>query len=257
MSDLTGGLLSITALVAALALVYVPLGDYMARVFTTKRHLRLERGIYRVAGISADAEQSPKAYAISVVGFSLVSIVALMALLMGQAHLPFSRGMEGMPFWMSFNTAISFVANTNWQSYGGESTLGYSAQMAGLALQNFLSAAVGIAIAIAFIRGFTRVHSNSLGNFWVDLTRATIRILLPIAIIGATLLMVGGVIQTFSDVTMQTLSGHKQVLTGGPVASQEVIKLLGTNGGGFFNANSAHPFENPNGYTNLLEIFLI
>jgi K+-transporting ATPase ATPase A chain len=186
-----------------------------------------------------------------------VSIVVLMAIQLGQSALPMDRDLPGVPFWMSFNTAVSFVTNTNWQSYSGESTLGFTAQMAGLAVQNFLSAAVGIAIAVALIRGFVRSRNGALGNFWVDLTRGTIRILLPVAFVAAILLVAGGVVQSFTDSTMQTLAGHSQVLTGGPVASQESIKELGNNGGGFFNANSAHPFENPNSYTNFLEIFLI
>lgn len=257
MSDTAGGLLTIAVLIAFLALAYVPLGDYMARVFTNTRHLRVERGIYRLTGVNPDAEQSPKSYALSVVGFSVVSIVVLMGILLVQSHLPLSRDLGGVPFWMSFNTAVSFVTNTNWQSYAGESTLGFAAQMVGLAVQNFLSAAVGIAVAVAFIRGFVRVRSGSLGNFWVDITRGTLRILLPLAFVGAVVLLVGGVIQNFSDTTMHTLSGQTQVLTGGPVASQEAIKELGNNGGGFFNANSAHPFENPSAFTNLFEIFLI
>ena len=257
MSDTLAGLLTVAALTLLLAAAYVPLGDYMAGVYTSSRHLRVERAVYRLSGVSPDVEQSPKAYALSVVGFSLVSVVVLMAILIGQAHLPLSRDLPGMPFWMSFNTASSFVTNTNWQSYAGESTLGFTAQMAGLAVQNFLSAAVGMAVAVALVRGFVRVKDGTLGNFWVDLTRGTLRILLPIAFVAALLLIAGGVVQSFSDTTMATLSGHAQVLTGGPVASQEAIKELGTNGGGFFNANSAHPFENPSGYTNLLEIFLI
>ncbi|MCL8250513.1 potassium-transporting ATPase subunit KdpA [Aeromicrobium fastidiosum] len=251
------GLLTIVTLVGVLALVYVPLGDYMARVFTTPRHSRVEKGIYRLGGVNADAEQSPRAYILSVLGFSVVSLVVLYGILVGQSHLPFDRDLPGMPGWMAFNTSISFVANTNWQSYGGESTLGFAAQMAGLAVQNFLSAAVGIAVAVALIRGFVRVRSGELGNFWVDLTRSTIRILLPIAFVGAVVLLLNGVVQNFADSTITTLAGHSQVVTGGPVASQEAIKELGTNGGGFFNANSAHPFENPNGFTNLLQIFLI
>ncbi|KQX75879.1 potassium-transporting ATPase subunit KdpA [Aeromicrobium sp. Root472D3] len=257
MSDTLSGLLTIVTLVGVLALVYVPLGDYMARVFTTPRHSRVEKGIYRLGGVNADAEQSPRAYILSVLGFSVVSLVVLYGILVGQSHLPFDRDLPGMPGWMAFNTSISFVANTNWQSYGGESTLGFAAQMAGLAVQNFLSAAVGIAVAVALIRGFVRVRSGELGNFWVDLTRSTIRILLPIAFVGAVVLLLNGVVQNFADSTITTLAGHSQVVTGGPVASQEAIKELGTNGGGFFNANSAHPFENPNGFTNLLQIFLI
>ena len=257
MSDTLGGLLTIALLVALLAAVYVPLGDYMARVFTSTTHLRVERAVYRLSGVNPDAEQSPQSYATSVIGFSLVSIVVLMGIQLGQAALPMDRDLPGVPFWMSFNTAVSFVTNTNWQSYAGESTLGFTAQMAGLAVQNFLSAAVGIAVAVALIRGFVRSRSGALGNFWVDLARGTIRILLPLAFVAAVLLVAGGVVQTFADTTMSTLAGHTQVLTGGPVASQEAIKELGNNGGGFFNANSAHPFENPNAYTNLLEIFLI
>ncbi|MCR6031491.1 potassium-transporting ATPase subunit KdpA [Nocardioides sp. zg-579] len=257
MSDTLAGLASIAALVALLALAYRPLGDYMAAVYSSDRHLRAERLVYRLTGVDPRAEQSARSYAVSVVAFSLVGVALLMAMQLAQAHLPFSRGLPGVPFWMSFNTAASFVANTNWQSYAGESTLGFTVQMAGLAVQNFASAAVGMAVAIALIRGFTRTRTGNLGNFWVDLTRGTLRILLPIAAVAAVLLMAGGVVQTFSDIPMDTLAGHGQTLTGGPVASQEAIKELGTNGGGFFNANSAHPFENPSGYTNLLEILLI
>ncbi|GAA1910993.1 potassium-transporting ATPase subunit KdpA [Nocardioides hwasunensis] len=257
MSDATSGLLTIAVLVALLAAAYVPLGDYMARVLTSTRHLRVERTVYRLTGVDPAAEQGARSYATSVVGFSLVSVVVLMAILLGQAHLPMSRDLPGMPWWMSFNTAVSFVTNTNWQSYAGESTLGFAAQMAGLAVQNFLSAAVGIAVAVALLRGFTKSRSGTLGNFWVDLTRATVRILLPLAFVAALLLVLGGVVQSFTDTTITTLAGHSQVLTGGPVASQESIKELGNNGGGFFNANSAHPFENPTALTNLLQVFLI
>lgn len=257
MSDTASGLLTIATLVALLALAYVPLGDHMARVFTSTRHLRVERGIYRLTGVDPDAEQGARSYAAGVVGFSLVGIVALTGLMMVQAALPMSRDLPGMPFWMSVNTAVSFVTNTNWQSYAGESTLGFTAQMAGLAVQNFLSAAVGIAVAVALVRGFTRSRTGTLGNVWVDLTRGTIRILLPLAFVAALLLVAGGVVQSWSDSTVTTLAGHPQVLTGGPVASQEAIKVLGNNGGGFFNANSAHPFENPTALTNLLEVFLI
>jgi K+-transporting ATPase ATPase A chain len=256
-TDTWSGLLTLATLVGILALVYVPLGDYMARVFTTPRHSLVEKRLYRLGGVNADAEQSPRAYILSVLGFSFVSLVLLYGILVGQSHLPFDRDLPGMPGWMAFNTSISFVANTNWQSYGGESTLGFAAQMGGLAVQNFLSAAVGIAVAVALIRGFVRVRSGELGNFWVDLTRSTIRILLPLAFVAAIVLLLNGVVQNFTDTTIDTLAGHSQVITGGPVASQEAIKELGTNGGGFFNANSAHPFENPNGFTNFLEIFLI
>jgi K+-transporting ATPase ATPase A chain len=253
-SDTSSGLLTIALLVALLAAAYVPLGDYMARVYTSTSHLRVERVVYRLSGVDPDAEQGARSYATGVVGFSLVSIVVLMAIQLGQAALPMDRDLPGVPFWMSFNTAVSFVTNTNWQSYAGESTLGFTTQMAGLAVQNFLSAAVGIAVAVALVRGFVRSRSGALGNFWVDLTRGTIRILLPLSFVAALLLVAGGVVQSFAD---STLAGHPQVLTGGPVASQEAIKELGNNGGGFFNANSAHPFENPTAITNLLEIFLL
>jgi len=257
MGDTVSGLLSIAVLLGLLALAYVPLGDHMARVYTGVRHLRVERGVYRLARVDPDAEQSARSYALSVVGFSLVGVALLMAMQLAQAYLPFDRDLPGVGWAMSFNTAASFVANTNWQSYAGESTLGFTVQMAGLAVQNFLSAAVGMAVAVALIRGFVRTRTGTLGNFWVDLTRGTLRILLPIAFVAALLLVAGGVVQSFTDTGMQTLAGHQQVLTGGPVASQESIKLLGTNGGGFFNANSAHPMENPSGWTNLLQVLLI
>ncbi|QCX27385.1 potassium-transporting ATPase subunit KdpA [Nocardioides jishulii] len=257
MSDTTAGLLTVAVLVLFLAFVHRPLGDHMARVYDSRHHRRVERLVYRLAGVDPDAEQSARAYVLSVVGFSLVGVVLMAAILMGQAALPFDRGMAGMGPAMAVNTAISFVTNTNWQSYAGESTLGFTSQMAALAVQNFLSAAVGMAVAVALVRGFVRTRTGTLGNFWVDLVRGTWRILLPIAFVGAVVLMVAGVVQTFSDSTMTTLEGTQQVLTGGPVASQESIKLLGTNGGGFFNANSAHPFENPSQFANLFEIFLI
>lgn len=257
MAGPAAGLLTIAVLLLLLAAAFVPLGDYMARVYTGSTHSRVERLVYRLGGINPGAEQSPRSYALSVVGFSFVSIVVLVAILMAQTHLPLDRGMAGMGFWMAANTAVSFVTNTNWQSYAGESTLGFSAQMAGLAVQNFLSAAVGMTVAVALIRGFVRSRSGSLGNFWVDLTRGTLRILLPLGVVAAIALMASGVIQSFGDTTMTTLSGGTQVLTGGPVAGQEAIKMLGTNGGGFFNANSAHPLENPSGFTNLLEVFLM
>ena len=257
MSDTASGLLTVAALVALLAAAYVPVGDFMARVWTSTHHLRVERAVYRLTGVDPDAEQGARSYATSVVGFSLVGVVVLMAVQLGQAALPMDRGLPGVPFWMSFNTAVSFVTNTNWQSYAGESTLGFTTQMAGLAVQNFLSAAVGMAVAVALVRGFVRSRSATLGNFWVDVTRGTIRVLLPLSFVAAVLLVAGGVVQSFADSTVTTLAGHSQVLTGGPVASQEAIKELGNNGGGFFNANSAHPFENPTGLTSFFEVFLI
>jgi K+-transporting ATPase ATPase A chain len=257
MNDTISGLLTIAVLISLLAVVYVPLGDYIARVFTTPSHWRVERRLYRLIGVDPDAHQTARSYTMSVLGFSVVSLVLLFLILVGQRALPFDRGMPGMPWEMGLNTAVSFVTNTNWQSYGGESTLGFSAQMGGLAVQNFLSAAVGLAVAVALIRAFMRTRSDDLGNFWVDLVRGTLRILVPIAFVGAILLISQGGIQNFSDHTVHAVSGGSQVIPGGPTASQESIKELGTNGGGFFNANSAHPFENPTPFSNLLEMFLI
>lgn len=257
MSDTASGLLTIAVLVSLLAIVYVPFGDYMARVYTSPSHWRLERRLYRLVGVNPDAQQTARSYTMSVLGFSLISIVVLFLILVGQSALPFDRGLSGMPWDMGLNTAVSFSTNTNWQSYAGESTLGFAAQAGGLVIQNFMSAAVGMAVAVALIRGFGRSRSGELGNFWVDLVRGTSRILLPIAFVGAILLISQGVIQNFSDHTVNALGGGTQVIPGGPVASQEAIKELGTNGGGFFNANSAHPFENPTPLSNLLQLFLI
>ena len=257
MSDTLSGLLTIAALLVLLAVAYVPLGDHVARVLTSTRHLRAERVVYRLGGVDPDAEQSPRGYVLSVVAFSVVGIVLLTAILLGQAALPWSRGLPGMPWDMALNTAVSFVTNTNWQSYAGESTLGFAAQAAGLAVQNFVSAAVGVAVAVALVRGFTRAGSGTLGSFWVDLVRVVVRVLVPLALVAAVVLLLLGVVQNLADVTVRTLAGGTQVVPGGPVASQEAIKQLGTNGGGFFNANSAHPFENPTAVTNLLSVFLM
>jgi K+-transporting ATPase ATPase A chain len=192
-----------------------------------------------------------------VLAFSAVSILLLWVLILVQGDLPFSLG-RSMNVDTALNTAVSFVTNTDWQSYAGEAGTGYLVQTLGLAVQNFLSAAVGLAVAIAVVRGLARERTDRLGNFWVDLTRGTIRVLLPIAAIGAILLVAGGVIQNLAEPSViTTIGGGQQVVQGGLVASQEAIKELGTNGGGFFNANSAHPFENPNGVTNLIEILLI
>ncbi|MDO9378731.1 MAG: potassium-transporting ATPase subunit KdpA [Nocardioidaceae bacterium] len=258
MGATAAGLLTILALVGVLALVYRPLGDYMAGVLTSTRHSKVETLGYRVIGVDPEGRQSARGYALSVVGFSVVSLVVLFAILVGQSVLPFSRGLPGMPWDMALNTAVSFVTNTNWQSYAGESTLGWTAQMAGLAVQNFVSAAVGIAVAIALVRAFTRRRNDDLGNFWVDLVRINLRILLPLALVSALVLVGLGAVQSFApDRVVDTVLGGQQTLTFGPVASQEAIKELGTNGGGFFNANSAHPFENPTALSNLIEIFLL
>ncbi|WP_433173973.1 potassium-transporting ATPase subunit KdpA [Actinoallomurus sp. CA-150999] len=258
MSMTVAGVLFTGSLVLALALAYRPLGDYMYRVYTGTKHSRVERVVYRLIGAHPDAEQTWSSYARSVLAFSAVSVLFLYALQRLQSHLLLSLGFKPVMTHQAWNTAISFVTNTNWQSYSGESTMGHLVQMAGLAVQNFVSAAVGMAVAIALVRGFARKKTEHLGNFWVDLVRGTLRILLPFAFIGAIVLIIGGVVQNFHDPhTIQTLAGAKQSITGGPVASQEVIKEFGTNGGGFYNANSSHPFENPTVWTNWLEIFLL
>ncbi|MCO1616002.1 potassium-transporting ATPase subunit KdpA [Micromonospora sp. CPM1] len=258
MSMTTAGVLFVLSLVAALAAVHRPFGDHMYRVVAGTRSSRVERGIYRLVGVNPAAEQTWGVYARSVLAFSAVSLLFLYAFQRLQNHLWLSLGFDPVVPHGAWNTAVSFVTNTNWQWYSGESTMGHLVQMAGLAVQNFVSAAVGIAVAVALVRGFARSRTGELGNFWVDLTRVTLRILLPIAVLGALALMLGGVVQNLSGGTdVTTLTGGTQTVTGGPVASQEVIKELGTNGGGFYNANSAHPFENPTAWTNWLEIFLI
>ncbi|MBF6470872.1 potassium-transporting ATPase subunit KdpA [Nocardia abscessus] len=261
MSTTTAGVAFVVALILALALVHVPLGDYMYRVYEGRRHSRVERLVYRAIGAQPDVEQPWPVYARSVLAFSAVGILFLFFFQLLQDRLPLhlnDPGTEMTPA-LAWNTAVSFVTNTNWQNYSGESTQGHLVQMAGLAVQNFVSAAVGMAVAVALVRGFARRHTGDLGNFWVDLVRGTLRILLPIAFVFALVLVAGGVIQNFQlhDQVAQTLNGTQQAITGGPVASQEVIKELGTNGGGFYNANSAHPFENPNAWTNWVEIFLL
>jgi K+-transporting ATPase ATPase A chain len=258
MSDTAAGLLQLGLLVVLLAAVYRPLGGYLAWVYTTDKDTRVERGTYKLLGVDSKADQTWGVYARSVLAFSVVGLIVLYLLMRVQSHLPLSLGLPGVGSSLAFNTAASFVANTNWQSYSPEVTMGHLVQLAGLAVQNFVSAAVGIAVAIALIRGFRRSKTDRLGNFWVDLTRTLLRVLLPMAVVGGLLLVVFGAVQNFSgghEVT--SVVGQTQTLPGGPVASQEVIKELGTNGGGYYNANSAHPFENPNGLSNLLEIFLM
>jgi potassium-transporting ATPase potassium-binding subunit len=257
----TPGIIFLALLVLALAVVHVPLGDYMYRVYSSDKHSRAERLLYRTIGADPKAEQTWSAYARSVLAFSAISILFLFVLQLVQGKLPLHLHDPAtqMTPGLAWNTAVSFVTNTNWQAYSGESTQGHLVQMAGLAVQNFVSAAVGMAVAITLVRGFARRHTGELGNFWVDLVRGTLRILLPISIIGAIVLVAGGAIQNFHlhDQVVSTLAGSQQTITGGPVASQEVIKELGTNGGGFYNANSSHPFENPNSWTNWVEIFLL
>ncbi len=245
---------AIAVIAVIIVAIHVPLGTWIHRVFTGSKHTRVERWIYRLVGVDPDVEQRWSVYAISVLAFSAVSIGALWALIAVQGYLPWSLG-RSMNLDTAFNTAVSFVTNTNWQSYAGEAGTGYLVQAVGLTVQNFASAGVGLAVAIAVVRGLARQDTDRIGNFWVDLTRGVLRLLLPIAAVVAVALILGGVIQNLTDpTTMNTLAGGHQILQGGPVASQEAIKNLGTNGGGFFNANSAHPFENPTGWTNLLEI---
>lgn len=249
--------LTLATLALALGLAYKPLGDYMAHVFTTDKDWKIERGIYRLIGVAPREEQSWPAYLRSVLLFSMCGVLLLYLLQRVQQWLPYSLGNENVAPGVAFNTAVSFVTNTNWQAYSGE-TLSYTVQLAGLTVQNFVSAATGIAVAIALVRGFAYRRTGTIGNFWVDLIRASFRILLPISIIGALVLIAGGAIQNFNGyVDVHTVAGAVQSLPGGPVASQEVIKELGTNGGGFYNANASHPFENPNGWTSLFECFLV
>ncbi|WP_328340556.1 potassium-transporting ATPase subunit KdpA [Micromonospora sp. NBC_00421] len=258
MTTTTTGVIFVLSLVVALAAAYRLFGDHLYRVVAGTRHSRVERGVFRLVGVNPAAEQPWGVYARSLLAFSAVSVLFLYALQRWQDHLWLSLGSGPVVPHGAWNTAVSFVTNTNWQWYAGESTMGHLVQMAGLAVQNFLSAAVGIAVAVALVRGFARSRTGELGNFWVDLVRITLRVLLPVAVLGALVLMLGGVVQNLSagtDVT--TLTGGGQTVTGGPVASQEVIKELGTNGGGFYNANSAHPFENPTAWTNWVELFLI
>ncbi|WP_226081983.1 potassium-transporting ATPase subunit KdpA [Mycetocola spongiae] len=257
-APLLAGILQILLVLAALAVAYRPLGDYLARIFTSTRDLRVERGIYRLIGVNPRAEQRWSSYLRSVLTFSALSLLVLYLILRTQQLLPLSLGHGALAPDLAWNTAASFVANTNWQNYAGESTLGTLAQALGLAVQNFLSAAVGLSVAIVLIRGLARQGTDLLGNFWVDVTRAIIRVLLPLSAIFAVVLLLGGVAQNLGDPqTMTGIAGQIQTIPGGTVASQEAIKNLGTNGGGYFNANAAHPLENPSAWTNLVQIFLI
>jgi potassium-transporting ATPase potassium-binding subunit len=252
------GWAQLVVLIVLLLLAYRPLGDYIAWALESPRSLRVERAIYRLAGVDPKVEQRWSAYAISVLVFSGLSVVVLYAMQRLQPELPLSLGLPSVKPDQAFNTAVSFTSNTNWQSYAGESTMGHLVQMAGLAVQNFLSAAVGIAVAVALVRGFTRAKSDTIGNFWSDLVRSCVRVLLPVAVVGALVLVSQGVVQNLHGAqSVITVGGDTQSIPGGPVASQEIIKEFGTNGGGFYNANSAHPFENPNPFTNLLQILLL
>jgi K+-transporting ATPase ATPase A chain len=254
------GWLQFALLVAALAVCYVPLGNYIARVFTTDKDWPVERAIFRVMGVNRDADQKWSTYARSLLAFSAVSLLFLYGIERLQ-HALFGFIGPNFPAVTpdtAWNTAASFVTNTNWQNYAGEATMNYITQMSGLVVQQFMSAAVGLVVAIAMIRGFTRSKTSKLGNFWVDVTRGVIRLLIPICIVGGLVLIASGAIENFhAYTTVTTLTGGHQVIPGGPVGSSEVIKDLGTNGGGWFNANSAHPFENPTPLTNWFEIFFL
>ena len=253
---------TIVALVVVMAIAWRFLGSYMVSVYARRtRWLSLiERPIYRIIGVDPELEQSWQWYGASVIAFSGVALLVTYGIFRLQGSLPVNpQHLAGVTPALSWNTAVSFVTNTNWQAYSGETTMSYLSQMGALAVQNFLSAAVGIAVAVALIRGFSRKGSKTIGNFWVDLVRGTIYVLLPIAFVFAIIFMAQGALQTLagSAGVHDVLNGARQVIPRGPVASQETIKQLGTNGGGFFNANGADPFENPTGLTNFLSIALI
>ncbi|CAQ00582.1 potassium-transporting ATPase subunit KdpA [Clavibacter sepedonicus] len=256
--DTLAGILQVASVVLVLVLVHRPLGDLMARMYESRHDTRVERGIYRLIGVDPRSEQTWPAYLRAVLAFSLVGVLVVYGMQRLQAFLPYALGLPAVPEGISFNTAVSFVTNTNWQSYSPEATMGYTVQLAGLAVQNFVSAAVGIAVAIALVRGFARTRSGTIGNMWVDLIRGSLRLLLPLSLVTAVVLIAGGVIQNFAGFQdVQTLAGGTQTIPGGPVASQEAIKMLGTNGGGFFNANSAHPFEDPTAWTSAFQVLLM
>ncbi|ALD13770.1 potassium-transporting ATPase subunit KdpA [Clavibacter capsici] len=256
--DTLAGILQVASVVLVLVLVHRPLGDLMARMYESRHDLRVERGIYRLIGVDPRSEQTWPAYLRAVLAFSLVGVLIVYGMQRLQAFLPYALGLPAVPEGISFNTAVSFVTNTNWQSYSPEATMGYTVQLAGLAVQNFVSAAVGIAVAIALVRGFARTRSGTIGNLWVDLIRGSLRLLLPLSLVTAVVLIAGGVIQNFAGFQdVATITGGTQTIPGGPVASQEAIKMLGTNGGGFFNANSAHPFEDPTAWTSAFQVLLM
>jgi K+-transporting ATPase ATPase A chain len=256
--DTLAGILQVASVVLVLVLVHRPLGDLMARMYESRHDTRVERGLYRLIGVDPRSEQTWPAYLRAVLAFSLVGVLVVYGMQRLQAFLPYSLGLPAVPEGLSFNTAVSFVTNTNWQSYSPEAVMGYTVQLAGLAVQNFVSAAVGIAVAIALVRGFARTRSGTIGNMWVDLIRGSFRLLLPLSLVTAVVFIAGGVIQNFAGFQeIQTITGGTQTIPGGPVASQEAIKMLGTNGGGFFNANSAHPFEDPTAWTSAFQVLLM
>jgi K+-transporting ATPase ATPase A chain len=241
-----------------LVAVHVPLGDYMAQTLDGGRHLKAERWVYRICGVDPDGEQDWRHYLVALMAFSVMSILALFALFTLQRHLPWSLGHGGMPWQLALHTAVSFTTNTSWQNYAGESTTGHLAVMAGLGVQAFASAAVGICVGLALIRGLVRRGTDELGNFWVDLTRTVLRVLLPLAVVFGLVLIGLGVEQNLTSAqTLSTVAGGRQTIIGGPVGSWEPIKLMTGDGGGFFNASSGHPFENPSAWSNTLSILLM
>jgi potassium-transporting ATPase potassium-binding subunit len=258
-SDVLPALGQLLALLILLVATVPLLARFLAHLYTSEEHLAVERVTYRALRVNPDADQHWRSYALSVLGFSLVGVLVLYAFGRLQQHLPLSLGFSALPADGAWNTAVSFVTNTNWQWYSGEAAVGHLFQMSGLTVQNFVSAGVGMAVAAAFARALGRTEGGGrVGNFFADLVRTVVRVLLPISLVAACVLVLFGAIQNFSgDHVLDTLTGGQQTLTGGPVASQEAIKELGTNGGGFYNVNSAHPFENPTPFTNLLEVYLI
>ena len=258
MSPALAAALQIALLVVLLGLAWVPLGDHLARTYTSPRHLRVERAAYRITRVDPETDQTWGAYAASVLAFSVVGMLFLYALQRIQGVLPLSNGLSAVSPSVAFNTAVSFVTNTNWQSYVPETTMGNLTQLIGLTVQNFVSAAVGLAVAVALIRGLVRAGGGRLGNFWVDLTRGCLRVLLPLSVVFAVFLLTQGVIMSLhASFTATGLDGSAQSIALAPVASQEAIKEIGTNGGGILNANSAHPFENPSPLSNLAQVFAL
>jgi potassium-transporting ATPase potassium-binding subunit len=259
------GWAQIALVLAAVIAAAVPLSGYIARVLAGERTLLtplmapVERVFYKLSGVDPTREQSWLVYTMAMLAFSVVGFLSLYALQRLQSVLPLNpQGFDPVPAGLAFNTSLSFVTNTNWQNYSGETTMSHLVQMLGLTVHNFVSAATGLAMAFALVRGFARAESATVGNFWVDLTRSTLYVLLPISIVIALALIALGVPQTLAgSVEATTLEGAKQMISIGPVASQEAIKELGTNGGGFFNANAAHPYENPNAFSNMLEIWAL
>jgi K+-transporting ATPase ATPase A chain len=252
------GWIQASLVIAVVVGLHVPLGDYMAKALDGGRHSTAERGLYRVCGVDPDREQDWRHYLVALLAFSLMGIAALFALFTLQGRLPWSLGHPGMPWRLALNTAVSFTTNTSWQNYAGESTTGHFAVMAGLGTQAFASAAVGICAALALIRGLVRRGTDELGNFWVDLVRTIFRVLVPLAVVCGLILIALGVEQNLGGAhTVTTVAGGKQTLIGGPVGSWEPLKLFSGDGGGMFNANSAHPFENPSAWTDTIEIVLM